>query len=248
VCIRLTIILGLEVILKDTEKYGDPKPLDGPPAPGGAGVASSSTVTTPVPQAAPVSAAAPAARQQDVKPRVDAGPKQPTRPTYPIGSLSPYQNNWVIKARVTQKSDIRKWANQKGEGQLFSVTLMDESGEIRATGFNTVVDELYPKFVEGKVYYISKAKIQFAKKKFSNLTNDYEITMERGTEVEEVGIHSLLSPLLFSNQCHHSAATLRTFLRSSTRLSSSETLARLKRMELVVSTYTAKVIVTFLPR
>lgn len=34
---------------------------------------------------------------------------------------------WTIKARVTQRSDIKHWQNAKGEGKLFSVTLMDES-------------------------------------------------------------------------------------------------------------------------
>lgn len=63
---------------------------------------------------------------------------------------------------------------------------MDESGEIRGTGFNTVVDELYDKFEEGKVYYISKARVNLAKKKFSNLQNDYELSLEKSTEVEEV--------------------------------------------------------------
>ncbi|KAJ3485025.1 hypothetical protein NLJ89_g11935 [Agrocybe chaxingu] len=62
---------------------------------------------------------------------------------------------------------------------------MDDSGEIRGTAFNTVVDELYPKLEEGKVYYISKARVNLAKKKFSNLNNDYELGFERNTEVEE---------------------------------------------------------------
>lgn len=64
---------------------------------------------------------------------------------------------------------------------------MDETGEIRATGFNAVVDELYDKLEEGKVYYISKARVNLAKRKFSNVQNDYELGFEKNTEVEEVG-------------------------------------------------------------
>lgn len=63
--------------------------------------------------------------------------------THPIASLSPYQNKWVIKVRVTSKSPIRKWSNDKGEGQLFSIDLVDSSGEIRATLFRNLVDKYY---------------------------------------------------------------------------------------------------------
>lgn len=65
------------------------------------------------------------------------------RATHPISSLSPYQNKWVIKARVTSKSAIRTWNNAKGEGKLFSMDLMDESGQIRATAFRDQVDKFY---------------------------------------------------------------------------------------------------------
>ena len=73
--------------------------------------------------------------------------------------------------------------------------LMDESGEIRATAFNAAVDELYDRLQDGKVYLISKAKVNLAKKKFSNVNNEYELTFERSTEVEEVCI-LMLSPLV----------------------------------------------------
>ena len=52
-------------------------------------------------------------------------------------------NRWSIKARVTNKSAIRTWSNAKGEGKLFSVEFIDQSGEIKATGFTDVVDRFY---------------------------------------------------------------------------------------------------------
>lgn len=105
---------------------------------------------------------------------------------YPIEALSPYSHKWTIKARCTNKSDIKTWHNRNGEGKLFSVNLLDESGEIRATGFNDQCDQLYDLFQEGGVYYISSpCRVQMAKKQFSNVNNDYELTFERDTIVEK---------------------------------------------------------------
>lgn len=50
---------------------------------------------------------------------------------------------WIIRAKVQFKSPIRTWSNSKGEGKLFSMDLVDESGEIRATGFRDTVDKFY---------------------------------------------------------------------------------------------------------
>ncbi|KAI9849764.1 MAG: Replication factor A protein 1 [Thelocarpon superellum] len=105
---------------------------------------------------------------------------------YPIESISPYTHKWTIKARCTSKGEIKHWHNKNGEGKLFSVNLLDDSGEIRATGFNEQCDALYELFQEGGVYYISTpCKTQLAKKQFTNLNNDYELTFERDTMVEK---------------------------------------------------------------
>ena len=109
-----------------------------------------------------------------------------SHPIYPIEGLSPYQNKWTIKARVTNKSDVRHWSNQKGEGKLFSCTLLDDTGEIKATGFNDTVDLFYNMLEEGKVYFISKARVGIAKKQFSNVNNEYEISLESGSEISLV--------------------------------------------------------------
>ena len=105
---------------------------------------------------------------------------------YPIEAISPYAHKWTIKARCTNKSDIKTWHNKNGEGKLFSVNLLDESGEIRGTGFNDQCDALYELFQEGGVYYItSPCRVNMAKKQFSNLNNDYELMFERDTVVEK---------------------------------------------------------------
>jgi replication factor A1 len=48
------------------------------------------------------------------------------------------------------------------------------------------VDNFYEMLQEGKVFYISRARINIAKKQFSNVNNDYEIMFENNTEIEPV--------------------------------------------------------------
>ena len=103
--------------------------------------------------------------------------------TTPIVALSPYQNRWVIKARVVSKSNIRTWSNSRGEGKLFSMDLVDESGEIRCTAFKDQCDKFYDMIEIGKVYYISRATMKTANKQFNNLKNDYEMTLTGDSEI-----------------------------------------------------------------
>lgn len=105
---------------------------------------------------------------------------------YPIEALSPYAHKWTIKARCTHKGDIKTWHNKNGEGKLFSVNFLDDSGEIRATLFKESVDQWFDVLQEGTVYYLSSpCKVQLAKKQFSNVNNDYELTFESGTVLEK---------------------------------------------------------------
>lgn len=109
----------------------------------------------------------------------------PERPVNPIESLSPYQNNWTIKGRVSYKGEIRTWSNSRGEGKLFNVNFLDESDEIRATAFNDMAEKFYNFLEEGKVYYVTKARIQQAKPKFSHLSHPYELSLDRDTDITE---------------------------------------------------------------
>lgn len=107
-----------------------------------------------------------------------------SKPVYPISSLTPYQNRWTIRARVTNKSNIRTWSNSKGDGRVFNFDLVDESGEIRATGFNDVVDKFYEILEVNKVYYISKCSLRTANKQFTSIKNDYEMYINNESIIE----------------------------------------------------------------
>lgn len=123
--------------------------------------------------------------KQPVPANTAASARGPAPRTLSIELISPYQNNWTIKARVSYKGDLRTWSNSKGEGKVFSVNFLDESDEIKASAFNETAERAYRSLEEGKVYYISKARVQAARKKFNTLSHPYELTLDRDTEITE---------------------------------------------------------------
>lgn len=222
---RVLIIVALDILKKGEEvghKIGDPISLSEVNKQNG------SAPTQSAPSAAqktnPSSNYTPRAQSQSL---ANESISFDGRATHPISALSPYQNKWVIKARVTAKSPIRTWSNAKGEGKLFSMDLMDESGQIRVTGFRDSVDKFYEmievnmefsaftsnkvhfclfchliflKFFTilvistfdfqsiaqiDKIYFFSKAQMKPANKQFSNLPNEYELTLTNDSMIQE---------------------------------------------------------------
>ncbi|WOG93789.1 hypothetical protein DCAR_0313076 [Daucus carota subsp. sativus] len=109
-----------------------------------------------------------------------------TRRVHPLVSLNPYQGNWTIKVRLTNKGNMRNYKNARGEGCVFNVELTDEDGtQIQATMFNEAAKKFYDRFQLGKAYYISKGTLRVANKQFKTVPNDYEMTLNENSVVEE---------------------------------------------------------------
>lgn len=174
---RVMVILDVKILASGNEvgfRIGDPKPI----------TEGTEAETTGPQQAVPNRTAQPkpTANRPASSVSVLSSPGGSVN-THPISSLSPYQNKWVIKARVTTKSPVRTWANARGEGKLFSMDLIDESGEIRATAFKEQCDKFYDMIEVNKVYLISRCVLKTANKKFTNIKNDYEMTFTNDTQV-----------------------------------------------------------------
>jgi len=58
---------------------------------------------------------------------------------------------WTIQVRIGNKTPVRTFENARGHGKIFSCDLIDHSGAIRATAFNSECDKFYSILQVGKV-------------------------------------------------------------------------------------------------
>ncbi|GAB0090580.1 Replication protein A 70 kDa DNA-binding subunit [Sergentomyia squamirostris] len=103
---------------------------------------------------------------------------------HPISTLTPYQNKWVIKGRISNKSNIRTWKNDRGEGKLFSFEMADQTAEIRATAFKDQVDMFYDKIEVDRTIYMTKCSMKSADKRFNATKHEYELTLNSDTIIQ----------------------------------------------------------------
>lgn len=186
--IWVTEISTIDVI-KGNARIGEPLNIDNP---NGSTVA---PVPTPVPAMSKVvsnsSASAPTSTVSPAQNGFKPSSSTPVNPALSnpaiqlISALSPYRDRNTINARVTSKTEVKKWTNERGEGRLFSVNLLDSSGEIRLTCFNDTVDQYFDLLQVGKVYEFSNFQVKIAKRKFG-VECDYELSVDSNTTIKAV--------------------------------------------------------------
>ena len=94
--------------------------------------------------------------------------------------------DWKIKARVTKKHNKKTWKNNRGQGTLLNVELIDSQGtQIQATFFNDQADSYENKLVENKVYLFANGQVKMANQKYTSIKNDYSIVFDKQSEIEE---------------------------------------------------------------
>lgn len=103
-----------------------------------------------------------------------------------IKKIFPHKKTFKFKGRVVAKSEIRRFNTQKGEGRIFSFEIADKTGQIKCVCFNESVDAFYPVIENNKVYTISNVTVKPANKKYSSNNSDFEIHLEKHTEVVRV--------------------------------------------------------------
>ena len=79
-----------------------------------------------------------------------------------IKQVVPFQY-FIIKARISKKSEVRKYNKNGQDGQVFSIDLLDEEGsEIQGSFFRDSVDKWFPLLEEKKLYFISEGQVKMS--------------------------------------------------------------------------------------
>lgn len=68
---------------------------------------------------------------------------KPATEYMPIKHLNQFTTDWVIKARIIKKAQIREWKNARSSGKLLNFDLVDLEGtQIQATAFNDAANTM----------------------------------------------------------------------------------------------------------
>jgi len=104
-----------------------------------------------------------------------------------IDQLSGYKARWRLVARVTKKTTKRtfKYKQKEGEGQMFSIDLVDCKGkETRCTFFGQAVDNFFDVLEERRMYSFSGGKPKKGDRRFCKF--DHEITFDEHARISPV--------------------------------------------------------------
>lgn len=117
----------------------------------------------------------------------------------PINALSPMNSDWIIKARVSKKYQVKEWSNARGNGKLLTFELVDKYGtQIQATVFNKAVEKFDPIIEQDKVYIFCKGTVKVANQKFTAIKNDYSLTFSPYSDVTPTDDDNNISKMAFN--------------------------------------------------
>jgi replication factor A1 len=105
-----------------------------------------------------------------------------------ISLINIYSADLKIKARVITKSQMRTYNNQKGQGHVFSVLLLDGSSApenvIKGTFFNEQAIKFNELVFEGQIYVFSQGEVKPKNPKFNNTKHCCELLFNKTTTIE----------------------------------------------------------------
>ena len=83
-----------------------------------------------------------------------------------IKQLVGFSTGFTLKAKISKKSALRTYNKNGSEGHVFSIDLVDSSGEIQGSFFGEAAVENYDTLVEGRVYLFTGGTVKDANPRF----------------------------------------------------------------------------------
>lgn len=116
----------------------------------------------------------------------------------PISGLDQFSHNFLIKARIISKTEIKNFQSQRGQGKVFSSDIIDKDNtEITATFFNSAVDKFYDILQTGQVYLFSKGTVKFNNSRYKNNKNHYNIHFTENSIIEPATEDDMIKRMKF---------------------------------------------------
>ena len=105
-----------------------------------------------------------------------------------ICNLTPYDQDWKIKGRITKKTQLRRFKNRNGDdGCVFNIHILDESNNrIQGTFFTEIAEKFVEKLKVGTVYVVKGGEVRKVRNpRYNSSGNDLEITFNKNTKITE---------------------------------------------------------------
>ena len=105
--------------------------------------------------------------------------------TIPFTSLSSSSKVWNIQGRITAKTNIHEYGNQRGFGKVFVFDLVNASHEeIHISAFNEMALSLYDQIQIGIVYIVSNGTVKASNPIFNHLKSHNEIFLGSSSTIQ----------------------------------------------------------------
>eukprot|EP00347_Sterkiella_histriomuscorum_P020732 403336688 len=104
----------------------------------------------------------------------------------PFKQLNLQSQDWTIKAKILKKHEKKCWNNERGQGLLMNIDLIDQWGStIQATFFKDGVEKFENLLQEGNVYIFTCGNVKTSNSKYTNMSSKYSLAFDKQALVKE---------------------------------------------------------------
>ena len=105
----------------------------------------------------------------------------------PLSQLSTYTKDLCVVVRAIKVSEMKSFYTNKGQGCLFTFTVLDKEGtEMQVACFNKTAEKFHQRVIQAKVYVIKGGYVKVNDKKFNNTKSNFKIVLEDKSIVEQI--------------------------------------------------------------